>query len=261
MNRTVRIIITSVLAAAFCTGMGMLVHLTREDRARLSCNSLKVHFTDSLKFVSEEDIRGFLDSRYGRYIGQRLDSVRLAEIEQLIESRSAVLQSEAWTTSDGALHISVSQRAPVIRFMDGERGFYIDNEGYIFPLHRSYTAPVRVIHGSIPVSVPEGYKGFASTPEERSWLASMLEMNSIIENSRQWKAITDSVAVRPDGDIVLKMSRGDELFILGEPHSLREKFAGIEKYYDYIVPSKEKGYYKTVNLKYKKQIICRQNDT
>ena len=261
MNRTVRIIVTSVLVAAFCAGMGVLVHLTREDRSRLSCNCLDVQFRDSLKFVSEDDIRGFLDSRYGRYIGQRLDSVRLGEIEKLIESRSAVLRSEAWTTSDGTLHISITQRAPVMRFQDGERGFYIDNEGYIFPLHRSYTAPVRVIHGSIPVSVPEGYKGFASTPEERSWLGSMLEMNSLIENSRQWKSCTDSIAVRPDGDIVLKMSRGEELFILGEPHSLREKFAGIEKYYDYIVPSKETGYYKTVNLKYKKQIICRQNDT
>ncbi len=261
MKRIVRIIAASLTLAAFCAGMGTLVHLTREDRSKLGCNSLEVHFTDSLKFVSEEDIRGFLDSRYGRYIGQRLDSVRLSEIERMIESRSAVLKSEAWTTSDGTLHISISQRAPMMRFQNADKGFYIDSEGYIFPLHRSYTAPVRVVYGSIPVNVRDGYKGFAATQEERAWLGSMLEMNSIIENSRRWKSGIDSIAVRPDGDIVLKMSRGDELFILGEPHSLKDKFAGIEKYYDYIAPSKEEGYYGSVNLKYKKQIICRQNGT
>jgi len=261
MNRTVRLITAALLTTALCTGMGLLLHSTREERARLNCNRLEVHFRDSLKFVSERDIRGYLDSRYGTYIGQRLDSVNLSKIERLIESRSAVLKSEAWTTSDGTLHISITQRAPVMRFQNGEKGFYIADNGYIFPLHKSYTAPVRTVWGSIPVDVPEGYKGEAPTEEEKVWLGSMLEMNRIIESSRKWRTITDSVFIRPGGDLVLKMSRGDELFIFGEPRSLKEKFAGIDKYYDYIAPSKEEGWYKTVNLKYRRQIICRQNDT
>ena len=261
MNRTARIITASVLAAALCTGLGFLVHSTREDRSRLSCSRLEIHFKDSLKFVTADDIRGYLDSRYGRYIGQRLDSVDLPRIERLIESRSAVLKSEAWTTSDGTLHISITQRAPVMRFQDGDKGFYIASDGYIFPLHKSYTATVRTVSGSIPVNVPDGFKGEAPTAQERAWLASMLEMNRIIESSRTWRNITDSIFVRPGGDVGLKMSRGEELFILGEPHSLKEKFAGIEKYYDYIAPSVEEGYYKSVNLKYRRQIICRQKDT
>ena len=89
----------------------------------------------------------------------------------------------------------------------------------------------------------------------------MLEMNRIIESSRTWRNITDSIFVNSGGDVVLRMSRGDELFILGKPHSLKEKFAGIEKYYDYIAPSVDEGHYKTVNLKYRRQIICRQKDT
>ena len=35
----------------------------------------------------------------------------------------------------------------------------------------------------------------------------------------------------------------------------------IDKYFGYIVPVKGEGHYKTVNLKYKNQIICRQKDT
>lgn len=261
MNRTVRLITASILAAALCTGLGFLVHVTREDRLKLSCSRLEVHFKDSLKFVTKNDIKGYLDSRYGNYIGQRLDSVDLSRIEKLIESRSAVLKSEAWTTSDGTLHISITQRAPVMRFQDGEKGFYIASNGYIFPLHKSYTAAVRTVNGNIPVNVPDGYKGEAPTAEERAWLCSMLEMNRIIESSRTWRNITDSIFVNSGGDVVLRMSRGDELFILGKPHSLKEKFAGIEKYYDYIAPSVDEGHYKTVNLKYRRQIICRQKDT
>lgn len=261
MKRAVRIIAAFFLCAALCTGLGLLLHVTREDRTRLTCSRLEVHFKDSLKFVTADDVKGFLDSHYGTYVGQRLDSVGLSRIEKLIESRSAVLKSEAWTTADGTLHVSITQRAPVMRFQGAERGFYVASDGYIFPLHKSYTAPVRTVTGSIPVSVPEGYKGEAPSGEEKAWLCSMLEMNELIESSRTWRNLTDSIFVRPGGDVVLRMSRGDELFILGEPHSLKEKFAGIEKYYDYIAPSVEEGYYKTVNLKYRRQIICRQKGT
>ena len=59
------------------------------------------------------------------------------------------------------LHVRITQRAPVLRFQDGERGFYVDAEGFIFPLHKTYTAPVPVVEGAIPVDVPAGYKGEA----------------------------------------------------------------------------------------------------
>ena len=64
-----------------------------------------MHFADSLRFVSEQDIRDYLDKRYGPYIGERMDSVQLARIEDMLESRSAVMRAEAWTTDDGVLHV------------------------------------------------------------------------------------------------------------------------------------------------------------
>ena len=35
----------------------------------------------------------------------------------------------------------------------------------------------------------------------------------------------------------------------------------IDRYLGTIAPSKPEGYYKTVNVKYNQQIICRQKDT
>ena len=134
MKAFVKYSLAGVLLAGLCTGIVVLYRNVRQENARIVCGRLDVNFADSLRFVTEQDIREYLDKRYGAYIGERLDSVQLARIEDMIESRSAVRRCEAWTTDDGVLHLEITQRAPVLRFQNGEQGFYVDERGYIFPL-------------------------------------------------------------------------------------------------------------------------------
>ena len=51
-----------------------------------------------------------------------------------------------------------------------------------------------------------------------------------------------------------------EKFVFGDLDDFGEKFAKIDDFYAYIKPEKPDTEYKVVNLKYKKQIICRQKD-
>ena len=261
MKAAVRYAIAGVLAAAFCVGMGFLLHHVRQEQSRLICGKLEVSFSDSLRFVSEQDIREYLDTRYGTFIGQRLDSVALARIEDILESRSAVMRCEAWTSDDGVLHVDITQRAPVLRFQDGERGFYVDADGYIFPLHPTYTAPVPVIEGDIPVEVPAGYKGEAPGEKERAWIAGVLAVDRYIAATRGWRDRVSAFQVRPGGELVLQLADRQERFIFGQPEDIPDKFARIERYLGVIAPALEEGHYKTVNVKYNQQIICRQKDT
>ena len=261
MKKAVKYSLIGVVAAAFCIGMGFLYRNVRQEQSRLICGKLEVSFSDSLRFVSEQDIREYLDTRYGSFIGQRLDSVGLSRIENILESRSAVMRCEAWTTDDGVLHVDITQRAPVLRFQDGERGFYVDAEGFIFPLHPTYTAPVPVIEGSIPVNVPAGYKGEAPGEKEKEWIAGVLEVDRYIAASRGWRDRVSAFQVRPGGELVLQLSDRQERFIFGQPEDIPGKFARIERYLGVIAPSLAEGHYRTVNVKYNQQIICRQKDT
>lgn len=261
MKPAVRYSLAGVLVLLFCAGMGSLYREVRRERAEAVCNHLQINFTDSLRFVSEQDIRGYLDANYGACIGQRLDSVQLARIEDLLESRSAVMRCEAWTTGDGVLHLDITQRAPVLRFQDGDRGFYVDDRGYIFPLHKTYTAPVPVVEGAIPVDIPEGYKGEAKTGFERDWIAGVLAMNRYISSSRSWTRSIKHIRVRPNGDLLLTLDGRDEEFIVGQPENIPDKLMRIDRYLGVIASTHAEGYYKTVNVKYNQQIICRQKDT
>ena len=261
MKAAVRYSLAGVLVLLFFIGMGVLYRHVRQEHAQSVCNQLQINFTDSLQFVSEQDIREYLDAHYGACVGERLDSVGLAQIEDMLESRSAVMRCEAWTTDDGILHLDITQRAPVLRFQNGQQGFYVDADGYIFPLHKTFTAPVPVVEGAIPVDIPEGYKGPAQTEYERAWIAGVLEMNRFISDSRSWQRNIRHIRVRPNGDLLLTLDGRSEEFIVGQPVDVADKLRRIDRYLGNIAPTQEEGYYKTVNVKYKQQIICRQKDT
>ena len=56
-------------------------------RSAVLCDALDVQLPDESEFVAPEDVKGFLDKRYGAYIGVRLDSLDLDRIETLLESK------------------------------------------------------------------------------------------------------------------------------------------------------------------------------
>ncbi|MCH5172661.1 MAG: hypothetical protein J1D85_00470 [Bacteroidales bacterium] len=240
------LVLTAILLAAF----GLAAGCARRDGAGTVCNSIDVRFKDKLEFVTEDDIKGFLEKRYGPCIGVRLDSLDLAGIEKLLGEKKVVLRSEAWTTRNGVLHIEVTQRAPVLRFQRGEEGFYMDAEGFVFPLHSSYTADVPVIEGNIP-SLENGMNA--------AWASGVLALMNHIKSSRQWRNRIDRISVSGQGDIELRIKDSGERFIIGFPDCFDEKFSRMGKYYSHILPHVGEGYYKSVNLKYNKQIICRKD--
>lgn len=259
MKRVLKYIIFGVLVAGFCVGMYFLESASRSGRSSLACTDIKVHFNDSLEFVSDQDVRDCISTQYGPFLGKQLDSIALGRIEEILEAQSAVRNSEAWVTDDGILHVGITQRAPAVRFQNGESGFYVDDRGFIFPLHPRYTADVPLVEGAIPVKAGAGFKGEAETEQERQWIKEIIDFTKFVSGSERWDGFFSTVEVQGNGDIVLRPTEGEETFIFGIPHDIPEKFDKIDKYYTHILPAKG-NCYKTINIKYKGQIICRTKD-
>ena len=262
MKAAVQYTLAGLAAALLCFGTAVLYRQVRQEEAAAVCGRVEVSFADSLRFVSEQDVRDCLDSEYGPCVGERLDSVQLARIEDLLESHSAVTNCEAWTTGDGVLHLKLAQRLPALRFQDGDNGFYVDADGFIFPLHPSYDAPVPMVEGAVPVDIPSGFKGPAQDPRERAWIDGMLELQRLLSaGARGWQRRVTRIQVRRGGELVLSLEGHGERFIIGQPDDIADKLRRIDRYFGVIAPTKPEGYYKTVNVKYNQQIICRQKDT
>ena len=209
------------------------------------------------RFVSKADVKKFLDKEYGEYVGMLLDSIDLAKVEKIIDGRSAVNKSEAYTTRDGMLNVKVTQRTPVVRFQKSDGGFYADAEGFLFPLQSSYASRVQVIDGDIPLKANSGYKGEITDEKERAWLGKVIDLVNYMENSRTWKDKIVQITVCDGGELIMVPREGTERFHFGQPDEIQEKFRKMEKYYTAVVPAKGEKEYSVVNLEYDGQIVCR----
>ena len=83
-------------------------------------------------------------------------------------------------------------------------------------------------------------------------------MASFMDSDVQWKDFASEITVSANGDLVIIPREGAERFIFGYPSQIKDKFRRIREYYECIVPSLEKNEYKSVNVKYEGQIICRK---
>ena len=244
-----------LLLGALCL---LIWNKNSEEQGLKTCAGVRVEYEDDFVFVSQEDIEGYLRSDYGHIIGQRLDSVDLIKVEEILDAKSAVFKAEAYTTPDGYLNVRIRQREPVVRFQKGSYGFYADGRGFIFPLQSNYTSRVPIIDGNIPLDVAAGYKGEPGTDREKEWLASAIRLVNFIKESRTWSENISQMTVNADGDIVMVPREGKEKFIFGGPEDPEAKFSRIERYYNTIAPARGKDTYSKVIVKYDGQIVCRK---
>jgi cell division protein FtsQ len=251
INIVSAVLLTTALTAGYISGVSC--------RAPLKCTGLNVVIKDSLanRFVTKADIKKFLDREYGEYAGKSLDSLDLTKVEKIVDSRSAVYKSEAFTTRDGKLNITVTQRTPVVRFQKSDGGFYADAEGFLFPLQSSYASRVQVIDGDIPLKANSGYKGELSDPKEKEWLKKVLNVVNYMERSKLWKDKIVQITVSDGGELSLVPRTGQEVFLFGQPDDIENKFRKMEMYYRNIVPEKGDSHYTRVSVEYEGQIVCR----
>lgn len=259
MSKTIRYIIIAFCGLLLAGGLVAAFLCGSASRAPLKCTGLSVSILDSAqnRFVTKADVEKFLKREYGDYIGRHIDSIDLCKVEKIIDSRSAVLKSEAYTTRDGKLNISITQRTPAVRFQKSDGGFYADAEGFLFPLQNSYASRVQIIDGEIPLKANSGYKGRVTDPKEQEWLERVLAVVNHMESSKVWKDKIVQITVCEGGELKMVPRIGQEVFLFGQPVNIEDKFRRMEMYYSNIIPAKGAQTYTSVSVEYDGQIVCK----
>ncbi len=254
-RRLVDIICTSVVVLSSVAILLLATSSYRSSRHLVTLKSIETIILDSMerKFVSPGDVEHFLED-YGPWRGQRLEDVDLVKMEDILRSKGAILESNAWTGDDGTLHVEITQRAPVVRFQIGTLGWYADASGFLFPLQERFPVRVPVVDGDIPLTLTPGFKGFPQSDEELEWLLRMTALATQMKGF--WNGKISQINVAPDGELMLIPRVGDECFRFGSPTGIDEKFERLRLYYEYIAPSRESAY-KNVDLRFDGQIVCR----
>lgn len=253
MNSVIKYIVGCLIALTCIICISLSFQSGKDERKGILLRRIVVENSseEGKRFMSESDVLKHLNTHFGNLIGKEMDKINLHHIEQSLDKNTAILKCHAYTAIDSTLHIQITERKPKVRFQRGNTGFYADENALLFPLQPNYSVWVPIVDGNFPIRYTEKL-----SPKEKKWLDDLFSLLDYMQSQKNWKERCNQIHIRHDGEIVLHFEGFQESFLIGDFHNLSNKFKKIEQYISTIRPVAEKQY-KTVNVHYKGQIICK----
>jgi cell division protein FtsQ len=226
------------------------------------CNAIHITIEDSLKsgFLSQEDVRAFLDKKRLHYLGEPLSKIDLTNLEKEILTNQIVKSCRAFTGTNGILFIEIAQREPFVRVIDKKgHGYYIDIDGNVLSLSSRFTAHVLIVNGYIntPFSIGDAVNvNELGDKKSERLIKDIYDLTYYISQTELWNSQFVQVYVTKSGEFELIPRVGPHLILLGNADDYQEKLNKLEVFYKEGLNTMGWNQYIKINLKYKDQVVC-----
>ena len=172
-------------------------------------------------------------------------------IEKNILANPFVKEIKLYQDLSNKLIVDVVQYQPIARLIsENKKDFYIDLHGNIFPTSTKFSERVLLIHTDDNINYD--LKNINSTDYGKK----IFNMINYIINDNFLSKIISEIDINYDKNIIIYPQVSKQKIIFGYPEQIDVKFDKLILFYKIILPAKGWNTYKTVNLKFKNQIIC-----
>lgn len=200
--------------------------------------------------LSTQDIIRLAKSTDNKLIGKKLKEINSEEIEQEVETHSAILKADAYKLVvrdtvgyKGVLAIKVKHRTPVMRIMNNDGSYFMDANGIKFPTSTRYSANVVIVTGNVTEDLARN---------------SLLPMVMYIARNDFWQAQIKQIHVDRNEELILTPLVGNQLIEFGTAANYREKLRNLLAFYEQVISNSNWNKYERINLKYSNQIIAKK---
>ncbi len=247
MKNTINIVLYSILGTLCLLTLVIGIVGNRRHMSATKCTGIEVELTDSLsrQFITAQQIRDIIDKEYGGYKNVPCSDINLFEMEQILAAQGIMEQHEAFITNDAVLHIKAKQCTPVLKVCSGNDTWYMCRNGRYFRVTRDWCKDIPVMSGAVQ-------------QDNDLWMRRVCHLGEYIHDTDGLKDSVTKLSCNDKGEVSLRLAERDEVFIIGQPTGLKDKFSAIARYKNMM---EGEGFaekkYRTVNVKYDKQIVCR----
>ncbi|MFT6409224.1 MAG: cell division protein FtsQ [Flavobacteriales bacterium] len=226
---------------------------TKHSNARCWKMDIEVEHLSGLYFIDKASIKARILNLGDPILGTKLDSIRIDHIRQTLVQLPSVNTAEVYTTVDGILKVTVTQRTPLFRVINKQGdSFYVDTEGGRMPLSQHYTARVPVLTGSISTTFAE----LTNSEAENALLEEAYRLFQFLETDPLWSAQTEHIVVDKNHEFELIPRVGTARILIGKPVELEDKFKRLKAFYLEMAHNNNINKYKRINVKYRDQVVC-----
>jgi cell division protein FtsQ len=226
---------------------------------------LKIRIVDSTEnqFILTDDIIDLLDDYHFAPVGKESYTVDLEKIENSLKRKQIIEHAEVFITEPGIVHVEISQKTPFVRiFNRNGQGYYLDRQGNIIPLTRSFSPFVIVASGYIaePFNVSKTLNIMEvkhdSIARSLHTIYDVYRLADFITRNDFWNSQIEQIYVNNKYEFELIPRVGSHVIELGRVEDLEEKFENLRILYLRGFNNLGWNQYEKISLKYKNQVVC-----
>ena len=219
----------------------------RPDELYNVCSEVKIDIQEGAVkgFLNPDEIKAQLQHAPLYPLGDPMEQVNSRKIEEKLLQNPFVESAQCYKTQSGRVHITLSQRLPVIRVKaDNGDDYYVDTYGNIMP-NTQYVSDLVIATGQI------------SRPYAQKVLS---RVGNFLIRNKLWFCQAEQINVLDDGTIEMIPRVGEHIVYLGQPTGLSRKFSRLEKFYKYGLPKAGWNKYSYISVEFDNQIICKKRN-
>lgn len=237
------------------SGLVLLMSFIEREKTVQQCQRIRIFIPGKQTFVNRREVDRILLNSGGELIGRPLHSINLQDLEKALKLNPYIKAAKVYADMDGVLWVRIKQREPVLRIINSKnQDFYVDAEGVKIPVSPNFTANVLVANGFIAEDLEARVSGLKTTLAK-----DLFKTAQFIQQDTLWNHQIDQIYVNANQEIQLATRVGEQQIILGNADSLERKFKNLLIFYKRAMPKVGWNTYKTINLKYLNQIVCKKS--
>ena len=237
-------ILFTILIASIVIGLVCFIAFIVPSADTQKCENihLVVSDYDDFKFISDKDVSAQLLNSVVYPVGKLHSEIDLTEIEQSLLKLNMVKSVKCYFATNGDVNVSVTQRVPVFRVMEGVGSYYIDNERKRMSTSIKFSAYVPVVTGNVNFE-------FATT--------NLYDFVVYLQSESRWRSAFTQIYVYPDNKVDLVPRVGDFVVKMGSLERYESKLEKLDKFLKVLPKYHSWDKYSVINLEFKDQVVCR----
>ena len=209
--------------------------------------------------ITPEDLKNQIKRNFGEIEGTPVLAIDIDKLEKSVKANPYISECEVYQMTDGALEMKVVLREPIVRIINEEgQQYYLDHFGYAMPINPGRPWRILIASGNITdkyVSLDHSEQPLSSFSDS-SELRQIFPVAWFISRDNFLTSFIDQIYVNNKGELELVPKIGSQVIILGNAEDAGEKLENLRTFYQKIMNQIDWHEYKTINLKYKNQVVC-----
>jgi len=246
---------SKVIFGLMAVSMLSLISFVQNEQANTTVKRtvVRINYDYDNYFVDETDIlRTLTMNSADEIVGKKYRDIDLKSLELRLESIKFVEDAQISTDHKGTLMVEIKQSKPIARIVSPNFPHaYIGSNAAALSTSEKFTARVLIIDGP-----------FANNLLKENYLlkdsigSNYFKLIQFMDQNDYWKKMISQLTLLQNGDVVMQPQIGNYTIYFGKPDDIEIKFKKIDIFFKEILPSKGWDKYRSVNVKFKDQIIC-----